>query len=249
MSRTTNRRTLLARSAAVLAAPGTAIVQPSSPDSQIIALLDQARALMLAPEPPDPVPPLASLLAPKPWAAPLHAAASLPARSPDGIRAKAETVADWLAGGDRFNGPGCTCDQEEAVAWSLMRDLLGPDELAPVPPPRRRWTEEDEEAARASMPLPVKLPGTPSLPWMWCNAAMAIRDLPVQGYRLSTACILEASRAEGAGDAIRAHNLLMAASASAHQQMDSLGIERGWNTDIYSGVDGQPVRREKAPEA
>ncbi|MBP0493054.1 hypothetical protein [Roseomonas indoligenes] len=217
-------------------------------EGEMIVLLQQARAMMRAPEPCDPFPTLASLLSPKPWEAPLHAAAGIPATSQAGIRAKAETVADWLAGQDRRTGPGFSCDRETAVAWSLMRDILGADELAPVPPPRRAWTETDELAAAASMPPPVVLPAVPDIPWMWSNAAHAIAHLPVQGYRLSTAGILEAQRAQEAHNDIRAHNLLMAASAAVHEQMRELDVQYAINTDVRPKeaplVPGTPEYRE-----
>ncbi|WP_424138578.1 hypothetical protein [Roseomonas chloroacetimidivorans] len=96
--------------------------------------------------------------------------------------------------------------------------------------------DEARALMQASMSPPVTLPEVPNLPWIWSNAAEAIRELPVQGWRLSTACILSATNAEEAGDHVRAHNLLMAASAAVHQQMGGRDIKAAFNTEVYPDV-------------
>ncbi|WP_426958330.1 hypothetical protein [Muricoccus radiodurans] len=235
----TNRRgTLRGAGAAALAllaggAGGAGAQKAAELDGELIHLLLQVRAQMRAPEPPRTDPPsLAEILVPPRWLAPLQAAAQMPARTPEGLRAKAEFCADWLAGNDRRTGPGRDCEGETAVAWSLLRDLLGEHALAPVPPLRRPITEEEVAVLRAAFPPPVVLPETPDVPWMWSNAARAIEALPVQGHALAVACTLEARRADLAGDDVRAHNLLMAASAAIEAERQALGIGVAWNTDV-----------------
>ena len=88
-------------------------------------------------------------------------------------------------------------------------------------------------SAPAAGRAPVILPDVPDLPWLWSNARAAIQGLPVQGYRLTTAATLAARRAEEAGDVVRAHNLYLVASVAVQQQIDGLGIEAAWNTQVY----------------
>ncbi|WP_338663166.1 hypothetical protein VQH23_23890 [Pararoseomonas sp. SCSIO 73927] len=80
----------------------------------------------------------------------LACAAALPARTPEGLRRKAEAVADWLAGGDRALGLiHLNRNGDVLVAWSLLRDLLGEVEL-PAAKPRAPLTPEILAAARAA---------------------------------------------------------------------------------------------------
>ena len=230
----TARRALLcgaSASALLLAAPAAGTAKAAELDGDLIALLEEARALANAPR-------VTSSLAPlftrRPWEAALDAAARLPARTPEGLHRKAEAVAEWLAGDDWRTSTPWDCTGETAVAWSLLRDLL--PFLAPVPMPRRLRTDEEVEAIDAAPPMPVVLPDVPDLPWLWSNARAAIQGLPVQGYRLTTAATLAARRAEEAGDVVRAHNLYLVASVAVQQQIDGLGVETAWNTQVYPDV-------------
>ena len=44
-----------------------------------------------------------------------------PARTPEGLRAKAQALACWFAKA----GDGVPCNREDQLAWSLVRDVLG----------------------------------------------------------------------------------------------------------------------------
>jgi hypothetical protein len=97
---------------------------PAHSDGQLPALLNEDGAALAAWQD-APTDLLAPPIGPKPWDAPLTAAAQLPARTPDGLCAKAEAAADWLVLGDRGSGlPHCCRNGEEQVTWSLLRDLL-----------------------------------------------------------------------------------------------------------------------------
>lgn len=124
------RRDVLAGSVAALlltATPATVPAKAAELDGELVALLNEGRAALAAWQatPFNPATTYAEHIGPKPWDAPLTAAAQLPAHTPEGLRAKAETAADWLAGGDRSCGLPHHCrNGEEQVAWSLLRDLL-----------------------------------------------------------------------------------------------------------------------------
>jgi hypothetical protein len=96
------------------------------PDAELIALLDEARRLcrewQAAPMPKAPT--LAEITAPKPWEALIVQACAIPARTPEGMRAKAEAARWWVLGDslsacDRIHTP------QERLAVSLVADLLG----------------------------------------------------------------------------------------------------------------------------
>ncbi|MBP0493994.1 hypothetical protein [Roseomonas indoligenes] len=149
-----NRRALLsgASSAALLlAAPAAGSTKATELDGELIALLDEARETRLNPD----AETVAYLNADPVFAVPpeegmLALAAALPARTPEGLRRKAEAVADWLAGGDRANGLiHLNRDGDALVAWSLLRDLLGAETL-PEARPRAPLTPAILAAARAA---------------------------------------------------------------------------------------------------
>jgi hypothetical protein len=135
----TGRRAVLTGAscaALLLAAPEAGATKAVEQDGELIALLDEARRLCREWQRPMSTPPtLGEFLAPAPWEALMARAAAIPARTPEGVRRKAEAAADWLAGGDRAQGLiFLNRDGEALLAWSLLRDLLGEHALKEAHP-------------------------------------------------------------------------------------------------------------------
>jgi hypothetical protein len=95
------------------------------PDGELIALLDEARRLCREWQRPVSTPPTyAEITARPPWDALIIQACAIPARTPEGMRAKAEAARWWVLGDslsacDRIHTP------QERLAVSLVADLLG----------------------------------------------------------------------------------------------------------------------------
>jgi hypothetical protein len=94
------------------------------PDAELIALLDEARRLCREWQRPALTPPTyAEITARPPWDALIIQACAIPARTPEGMRAKAEALRWWVLGDmtacDHLHAP------QERLAVSLVADLLG----------------------------------------------------------------------------------------------------------------------------
>ncbi|MBP0446700.1 hypothetical protein J8J14_18140 [Roseomonas sp. SSH11] len=127
---TRSRRAVLngacAATLVMMAAPAAGAAKAAELDGELIALLAEARRQWREwqPTPLGPNATLADLTTRPPWHALVIQAASMPARSPEGMRAKAEAVRWWVLGDhqttcDRFHTP------QEWLAASLVDDLLG----------------------------------------------------------------------------------------------------------------------------
>jgi hypothetical protein len=137
----THRRAVLhgacAATLTFMAAPAAGAAKAAELDGELIALIQEGTRLLQEPSPPmgpENPPTLAKIMGPKPWDAVLAEAARMPARTPEGLRAKAAAVADMFALGDRRNGlPHWDRNGQYLIAWSLLRDLLG-DAIPPAHP-------------------------------------------------------------------------------------------------------------------
>jgi len=108
----------------LMPAPAAGPVKADELDGELLALLTEAKRLCQewqnAPRPKTPT--MADFLAPSPWDSLIKQAAAIPARTPDGMRAKAEAVRWWVLGSmtacDHLHAP------QEHLAISLVNDLL-----------------------------------------------------------------------------------------------------------------------------
>jgi hypothetical protein len=124
----TNRRAVLhgacAATLTMMAAPAAGPAKAAELDGELIALLDEARRLCREWQRPLSKPPtFAEIIARPPWDALIIQACALPARTPEGVRAKAEALRWWVLGEmtacDHLHAP------QERLAVSLVADLLG----------------------------------------------------------------------------------------------------------------------------
>jgi len=114
-----------AASMGLIPAPAAGPTTAGELDGELLALLTEAKRLcqewQSAPMPTQPWT-LAEIIAPNPWEPLIRQAAALPARTPEGMRAKAEAVRWWVLGDgmdacDRLHAP------QEHLAVSLVNDL------------------------------------------------------------------------------------------------------------------------------
>jgi hypothetical protein len=110
----------------MMAAPAAAgSAKAAELDGELIALLDEARRLCREWQRPTSTPPTyTEITARPPWDALIVQACAIPARTPEGMRAKAEAAHWWVLGDglsacDRIHTP------QERLAVSLVTDLLG----------------------------------------------------------------------------------------------------------------------------
>jgi len=126
---TSTRRAALhgacAASLVLMAAPAAGPAKAAELDGDLISLLDEAKRLSQEWDatPPDP-PTLSAYLAPRPWDALILQACAIPARTPEGMRAKAEAVRWWVLG-DGMTACNRHHVPQEHLAVSLAADLLG----------------------------------------------------------------------------------------------------------------------------
>ena len=114
-----------AASMLLMAAPAAGPTKADELDGELLALLTEAKRLcqewQTTPRLPQP-PTMADFLAPNAWEPLILRACTLPARTPEGMRAKAEAVRWWVLGEvtacDHLHAP------QEHLAVSLVNDLL-----------------------------------------------------------------------------------------------------------------------------
>ncbi|MBP0445025.1 hypothetical protein J8J14_09555 [Roseomonas sp. SSH11] len=124
-----NRRAVLrgacAATLTMMAASAAGAAKAAELDGELIALLDEARRLCREEDAqPLTAKTFADFACRQPWQDLVERAARMPARTPEGLRAKAEAVRWWVLSDhrtacDRFNVP------QEWLAVSLVEDLLG----------------------------------------------------------------------------------------------------------------------------
>jgi hypothetical protein len=125
----THRRAVLhgacAATLTMMTAPAAGPAKAAELDGELIALLDEARSAFTAwtTRPENPTPTLEEVLERGPWEDMAKQAAIIPARTPEGMRAKAEAIRFFVlessGNWERFHTP------DQRLALSLAADLLG----------------------------------------------------------------------------------------------------------------------------